>query len=72
MIYVVSGDGWLWEDGVLCRLEAHDIVYIGKGVEHVTFADPGTELSLVCFFPFPDFRSNYIQGRPRSVSADSE
>jgi quercetin dioxygenase-like cupin family protein len=57
-IYVISGTGRLWEDGVEHRIEAGDCVVIETGVPHATIADPGTTILLVCFFPHADLNAN--------------
>ena len=57
-IYVVSGAGTLWEDGVEGRIEAGDCALIPAGVPHATLPDPGTSMEIVCFFPHPDLEAN--------------
>jgi quercetin dioxygenase-like cupin family protein len=57
-IYVVSGKGLLWEDGVERSIEAGDCALIDPGVAHATIPNHGTPMELVCFFPDPDIDNN--------------
>jgi quercetin dioxygenase-like cupin family protein len=57
-IYVVTGSGVLWEEGVARKVEAGDCALIDAGVAHATIPDPGTSMELVCFFPYPDLPGN--------------
>jgi quercetin dioxygenase-like cupin family protein len=57
-IYVVSGSGRLWEDGVEHRVEAGDCALIESGVPHAAIPDTGTSMNLVCFFPHGDLNAN--------------
>jgi quercetin dioxygenase-like cupin family protein len=57
-IYVVSGTGALWENGVEQRIQAGDCALIAAGVPHATIPDPGTSMELVIFFPHPDLDAN--------------
>jgi quercetin dioxygenase-like cupin family protein len=58
VIYVVRGEGVLWEDGNRQRIGAGDCALIDSGVAHGTIPDPDTTMDLVCFFPHPDLQSN--------------
>lgn len=54
VIFVVSGSGRLWEDGVFSGFEQGDCALVEPGVAHATIPDPGTAMELVCFFPVED------------------
>ena len=58
VVYVVSGEGTAWEDGVPTAVGAGDLVVVPQGVPHATVATGTSELVLVCFFPHPDLTSN--------------
>jgi quercetin dioxygenase-like cupin family protein len=68
-IYVISGKGWLWEDGVELRVEAGDCALIEAGVAHATIPDSGTAMQLVCFFPHPDLNANVEELEDIVISA---
>jgi quercetin dioxygenase-like cupin family protein len=68
-IYVISGKGWLWEDGVELRVEAGDCALIEAGVAHATIPDSGTAMQLVCFFPHPDLNANIEELEDIVISA---
>jgi quercetin dioxygenase-like cupin family protein len=57
-IYVVSGHGRLWEDGVVHKVEAGDFALIEAGTPHAAIPDPDTSMKLVCFFPCDDLNAN--------------
>lgn len=57
-IYVIKGEGLLWEDGVAQRFGAGDCALIEPGVPHATVPNPGTVMDLICFFPHPDLPGN--------------
>jgi quercetin dioxygenase-like cupin family protein len=57
-IYVVRGEGLLWEDGVARPFGAGDCALIEAGVPHATVPHPGTDMELLCFFPHPDPGAN--------------
>lgn len=57
-MYVISGRGRLWENGVQHRIETGDCALIEAGVPHATIPEPGTAMELVCFFPHPDLNAN--------------
>lgn len=57
-VYVVSGNGVLWEDGKEQRVAPGDCALIAAGIPHAALPDPGTSLELVCFFPHPDLSAN--------------
>jgi quercetin dioxygenase-like cupin family protein len=69
-IYVLSGHGVLWEDGVTSRFEAGDCALIGRGVRHATLPHPGTSMKLVCFFPHEDLRRNTEEMYDTVIRAD--
>ena len=56
-IYVVSGAGVLWEDGVERHVEAGDCLLIDTGVPHATIPTSGA-MELVCFLPRSGLESN--------------
>lgn len=57
-MYVIEGNGQLWENGRIQAVEAGDCILIPSGTPHATVADPGSLMKLVCFFPHPDLASN--------------
>lgn len=57
IVYVASGSGIAWEDGVATPVAAGDVVVIAEGVPHATVAVDG-ELLLVCFFPLDEMTAN--------------
>jgi quercetin dioxygenase-like cupin family protein len=57
-IFVLSGEGSLWEDGIASRIVAGDCALIERGVAHATIPDPGTTMEVVCFFPYEDLTRN--------------
>lgn len=57
VIYVVTGAGHAWEDGVYTPVAAGDLVLVATGVPHATLPGP-SGLTLVCFFPDPDLPTN--------------
>jgi quercetin dioxygenase-like cupin family protein len=71
-MYVISGKGWLWEDGVEHRVEAGDCALIEAGVAHATIPDSGTAMQLVCFFPHPDLNANVEELEDIVISANQE
>lgn len=54
VIFVITGSGRLWEDGVFSSFERGDCALVEPGVAHATIPDPGTAMELVCFFPVED------------------
>ena len=70
-IYVVSGAGVLWEDGVMHRFEGGDCALIEAGVPHATLPDPGTAMELVCFWPHPDLARNIEELTDTVVERDA-
>jgi quercetin dioxygenase-like cupin family protein len=58
IVYVVSGTGRIWLDGVFHDVGPGHWYRIPTGTPHATLADPGQRMSLVCFFPHDDFASN--------------
>jgi quercetin dioxygenase-like cupin family protein len=54
VIYVVRGEGMLWEDGKSQRFVEGDCALVDAGVPHATVPDTGTKMELVCFFAHPD------------------
>ena len=57
-IFVVRGQGTLWEDGVPHRVAEGDGAVIDAGVPHGTVPDRGTKMEVVCFFAHPDLAAN--------------
>ncbi|HEX7097626.1 MAG TPA: cupin domain-containing protein [Acidimicrobiia bacterium] len=70
--YVVSGRGKLWLDGTYHTVEAGTWVRVPAGVPHATLADPGDQLLLVCFFPYPTFEDNIEELDTILVTPDQE
>lgn len=58
VIFVVRGEGMLWEDGKTQRFVEGDCALVDTGVPHATVPDTGTKMELVCFFAHPDLPSN--------------
>jgi quercetin dioxygenase-like cupin family protein len=58
VIYVASGRGRLWTDGVLRPFQEGDCALIGRGEAHATIPDPGELMELVCFWPHADLEKN--------------
>jgi quercetin dioxygenase-like cupin family protein len=58
VIYVASGRGRLWQEGVLRRFQEGDCALIGRGEAHATIPDPGESMELVCFWPHPELEKN--------------
>jgi quercetin dioxygenase-like cupin family protein len=58
IVYVVSGHGRVWLEGVTHPVGPGSWYRIPAGTPHATMADPGERMSLVCFFPDDDFASN--------------
>jgi len=54
VIFVITGSGRLWEDGVFSSFEEGDCALVEPGVAHATIPDPGNVMELVCFFPVAD------------------
>jgi quercetin dioxygenase-like cupin family protein len=54
LIFVISGSGRLWEDGVFSSFEQGDCALVEPGVAHATIPNPGSPMELVCFFPVED------------------
>jgi quercetin dioxygenase-like cupin family protein len=57
-IYVVRGQGTLWEDGIPRRFREGDCALIETGVAHATIPDLRSEMELVCMWPHPDLNRN--------------
>jgi quercetin dioxygenase-like cupin family protein len=58
VIYVVRGEGMLWEDGNTQRFVEGDCALVDAGVPHATVPDAGTKMELICFFAHPDLLAN--------------
>jgi quercetin dioxygenase-like cupin family protein len=58
IVYVVSGEGRVWIDGVWQPVSRGDIVHIAAGAAHATVPKAGSAMRLVCFFPHPDLAEN--------------
>lgn len=58
IIYVVSGRGRVWIDGVFRPVSTGSCTRVPAGSAHATLADDGSRLTLVCFFPHPDLSAN--------------
>lgn len=58
IVYVVSGRGRVWLDGVFHPVEPGCWYRIPAKTPHATLANPGEQMSLVCFFPHDDFANN--------------
>ncbi|MGH8946666.1 MAG: cupin domain-containing protein [Acidimicrobiia bacterium] len=58
IVYVVSGRGRVWLDGVFHDVGPGSWYRIPAQTPHATMADRGERMSLVCFFPHDDFANN--------------
>jgi quercetin dioxygenase-like cupin family protein len=58
VIYVVAGHGRVWIDGRFHPVGPGTWYRIPARTPHATTADPGEQVSLVCFFPHDDFANN--------------
>ncbi|MGH3667421.1 MAG: cupin domain-containing protein [Acidimicrobiia bacterium] len=58
IVYVVSGRGRVWLDGVVHPVGPGSWYRIPAGTPHATMANPNERMSLVCFFPHDDFANN--------------
>lgn len=58
VIYVRTGSGTVYIDGVRTAVGAGDTVHIPPGAAHATVPDPGQSMDLVCFFPHPQLVDN--------------
>ena len=58
IVYVVSGTGRVWLDGVFHPVGPGSWYRIPAETPHATMADPGERMSLICFFPHDDFANN--------------
>ena len=56
-IFVITGSGRLWEDGVFTSFKQGDCALVEPGVAHATIPDPGSAMELMCFFPIEDVAS---------------
>ena len=54
VVYVAAGRGRVWEDGEVTPVAAGDCILFPAGVPHAALPDPGTPMTLVCFFPVAD------------------
>jgi quercetin dioxygenase-like cupin family protein len=61
IVYVVSGTGRVWLDGVFHPVAPGSWYRIPIDTPHATMADPGQRMSLVCFFPHDDFANNIVE-----------
>lgn len=54
-IHVLSGQGITWVEGIDIAMHPGDTIYIVAGERHVTRNTGDRPLSLLCFFPRPEF-----------------
>lgn len=73
-VYVAAGRGRAWIDGEVATVAQGDAFLVPRGAPHATIPDPGSHLSLVCFFPDGDLASNTEEfvGEPLPPSHPSE
>lgn len=69
LLHVTKGRGVLWEGGVERRFVRGDTALVPAGVPHATVPDPGTDMELICFFPYPDLDDNIEELEDMIVSA---
>lgn len=72
VIYVVRGEGMLWEDGKTQRFVEGDCALVDAGVPHATVPDTGTMMELICFFAHPDLPANTREMPDVSVPASEK
>lgn len=72
VIYVASGRGKLWHEGVLRRFRRGDCALIPRGERHATIPDPGTTMELVCFWPHPELERNIEEFEDTIIVGDEE
>ncbi|MBI4279361.1 MAG: cupin domain-containing protein [Armatimonadetes bacterium] len=53
-IFVLEGAGIAWVDGEVCTLEAGDLLFVPRGVPHVTVSSSDRQLRLFCAFSAGD------------------
>jgi quercetin dioxygenase-like cupin family protein len=70
LLHVTKGRGVLWEGGVERRFVQGDTALVPAGVPHATVPDPGTDMELICFFPYSDLDDNIEELEDMIVSAD--
>ena len=58
VIFVRSGTGAVYIDGVFHEVGPGDTVHVPRGAAHATIPEPGADMELVCFFPHGDLREN--------------
>jgi mannose-6-phosphate isomerase-like protein (cupin superfamily) len=58
VIYVRSGTGAVYIDGMFHQLGPGDTVHVPQGAAHATIPEPGADMELVCFFPHANLREN--------------
>jgi quercetin dioxygenase-like cupin family protein len=58
VIYVRSGTGAVYIDGVFHEVGPGDTVHVPQGEAHATIPAPGADMELICFFPHPDLHEN--------------
>ena len=58
VIYVRSGTGAVYIDGVFHTVGPGDTVHIPRGAAHATIPNPAADMELICFFPHADLREN--------------
>lgn len=71
-IYVLSGSGVLWEEGVEQPVEPGDWALIAAGVPHATIPAAGTSMEVLCFLPHPDLGANIEELKDTLVSGAGE
>ena len=60
-VYVAAGNGTLWAEGVGFEIQRGDTFLVPAGTKHATLPDPGSEMTLICFFPHPDLSKNIVE-----------
>ena len=58
VVYVRSGKGAVYIDGVFHAVGPGDTVHIPQGAAHATIPGPEADMELICFFPHADLRAN--------------
>ena len=58
IIYVERGEGQVYVNGQLTRVQAGDVIHIPSATPHATIPTSQSGMRLVCFFPHGDLSQN--------------
>lgn len=54
VMYVLEGEGWLWESGLVSAIHPRDVIYVPARTAHCCFPQGESLLALACYFPDAD------------------